>query len=296
VAEVAAEFIANQEEAGWSKIYLRDLRIRLGQQFATAFAMPMAALTGPLVQSYIYGLKNTRTGKPACGRTKGNMLRCVVSLANFARRRKYVPAELAEELSEIPAPKKEPVSIGIYTTHEITALLDAAPADLIPALAIAAFAGLRMSEVSRLDWRDIRLDERHIIVEPRKSKTGEGRQVPIADNLAAWLAPHARPFGPVNPATEDGSDVGNSLSNRLERLKARARVKGKRNGFRHSYVSYRVAILKDVPAVALECGNSPVVIFKSYRKLVNEAQGRAWFAVAPTKAASNVIPLPAAAA
>lgn len=106
VAEIAAEFIADRASAGCSEIHLRDLRIRFAQQFTTAFVLPMVALTAPLVQAYIYGLQNTRTRQPASNRSKENMLRCVVSLANFDRRMKYIPAELAVELSEIPTPKK----------------------------------------------------------------------------------------------------------------------------------------------------------------------------------------------
>jgi hypothetical protein len=59
-------------------------------------------------------------------RTKENMLRQIVSLFNFARRQKYVPAELALELSEISTPKKQHAPIGIYTTDEMRAVLAAA--------------------------------------------------------------------------------------------------------------------------------------------------------------------------
>lgn len=295
VAEVAAEFVADRASAGCSEIHLRDLRIRLCQQFATAFAVRMASLSGPVVQSYIYGLQNTRTRKPATNRTKENMLRSVVSLANFARRMKYIPADLALELSEIPTPKKQPSPIGIYTSGEIAAFLAAADRETIPAIAIAAFAGLRMSEVSRLDWRDVRLAERVLVVEAGNAKTAARRVIPIGDNLAAWLTPHVRPFGPLNPSNEDGADVGNALGNRLERVASRAKVKWVRNGFRHSFISYRVATLKDVPAVALECGNSPAVIFSNYRALATEAEGRAWFGVKPEGQAANVVPMVSAA-
>ena len=72
-------------------------------------------------------------------------------------------------------------------------------------------------------------------------------------------------------------------------------MKWKRNGFRHSYISYRVATLKDVPAVALECGNSPQVIFSNYRALATDAEAKDWFSILPPKHAGNVIPLQNAA-
>lgn len=296
VTEVAAEFIADRRSGGCSEIHLRDLRIRLSQQFAAAIALPITATTGPMVQAYVYGLKNEKTGKPSANRSKENMLRCVVSLFNFARRMKYIPADLALEIAEIPTPKKQHSPIGTYTPAEIRAILAATDPEIVPALAIAAFAGLRLAEVSRLDWRSVRLTERIIVVEAGNAKTAARRLVPISDNLAAWLTPLARPFGPVNPAREDLNNVGTALGNRFERAAARAGVKWVRIALRHSYISYRTATLKDVPAVALECGNSPNVIFSNYRALASEADGKAWFAVLPPPTVGNIVPLSAVVA
>jgi integrase len=282
VAEVVAEFIADRRSAGCSAVHVHDLEIRLGQ-FSKAFVVPIIAVGAPLVQQWIYGKKNQKNGKATSARTKENMLRQIASLFNFARRQKYVPTELALEISEIPTPKKQHAPIGIYTPDEIRAMLAAANAEIVPALAIAAFAGLRLAEVSRLDWRDVRLAEMLIVVEADNAKTAARRLVPISDNLAAWLSPHAKRFGPLNPCTEQLTNVGNALGDRFERAAARAKVAWKRNGFRHSYISYRVAVLKDVPAVALECGNSPQVIFSNYRALATDAEAKAWFSILPPK-------------
>jgi len=51
--------------------------------------------------------------------------------------------------------------------------------------------------------------------------------------------------------------------------------------FSHSFISYRVADIQDVNRVALECGNSPAVIFKHYRELVRPAEAKRWFKVEP---------------
>jgi integrase len=294
VAEVVAEFIADRRSAGCSAIHINDLQIRLGQ-FSKAFELPIIAVSAPLVQQWIYGLKNQKTKKDTAARTKENMLRQIVSLFNFARRQKYVPAELALELSEISTPRKQHAPIGIYTPGEMRAVLAAADEVIAPALAIAAFAGLRLAEVSRLDWREVRLSERLIVVGAENAKTAARRLVPISDNLAAWLTPHAKRFGSLNPCDEQVENVGNALGDRFERAAARAKVTWKRNGFRHSYISYRVATLKDVPAVALECGNSPQVIFSNYRALATDAEAKAWFSILPPKQADNVVSLQIAA-
>jgi len=50
---------------------------------------------------------------------------------------------------------------------------------------------------------------------------------------------------------------------------------------RHSFISYRIAKVKNANEVALEAGNSPAVIFKHYRELATEEQADAWFAIVP---------------
>ncbi len=63
----------------------------------------------------------------------------------------------------------------------------------------------------------------------------------------------------------------------------------KRNALRHSYISYRLAKIKDTPRVALECGNSPTMIFKHYRELVLPSEATKWFSIRPV---SSPKPLP----
>jgi hypothetical protein len=57
--------------------------------------------------------------------------------------------------------------------------------------------------------------------------------------------------------------------------------KWQHNGLRHSFISYRVAMVKNVAQVALEAGNSPQMIFSNYRELVTPQDAKAWFAITP---------------
>jgi integrase len=65
----------------------------------------------------------------------------------------------------------------------------------------------------------------------------------------------------------------------------------KHNALRHSFISYRVAQTQNVAQVALEAGNSPGMIFKHYRELVREADGKKWFAIAPKKSPKKPKPV-----
>ncbi len=249
--------------------------------------MPIGSVTAELVRSYLAALHKP-DGSPVAPRTRLNFLRCICGLFHFARKRRYVPRDLVDEIAEIDLPKPGHVEIGVFTPAQMRALLAAAAPDILPALAIGAFAGLRTAELSRLDWSEIKLGEGVIVVGAEKAKTAQRRLVPISDNLAAWLAPHVRSFGPVNPSTDD-----RGMNHQLMRGAARpAGVAWVKNGLRHSFVSYRLAVTHDPARVATEAGNSPSMIHRHYKALVTEAQGREWFALMPAAEAANVLPMP----
>jgi integrase len=150
-------------------------------------------------------------------------------------------------------------------------LLTKADHTLRPFLALGAFAGLRMAEMQRLDWKDIDLDRGFVTVDASKAKTRQRRLVPISDNLKLWLMPCRQASGPV------------CLHQRPQIAAARlCDVSAwQENGLRHSFISYRLAILHDTARVALEAGNSPEVIFGHYRELVTPETAKLWFDVKP---------------
>jgi hypothetical protein len=53
------------------------------------------------------------------------------------------------------------------------------------------------------------------------------------------------------------------------------------NGFRHSYASHRLAVIKSADGVALEMNTSPRKLFQNYRELVTEKVALGYFDVFP---------------
>jgi integrase len=278
VPKVVDEFIADRRSAGCSEIHLRDLRIRL-TRFGDTFQVPITAVTAPQVADYLGALKNakTTTAKAASNRSRANHRALIVALFNFAKLRRYVSRDQADEIAEIPVPKFRTGEVEVFTPAEFRRLLEAADEELRPAIAVGGLAGLRVAEIARLDWRSIKLDERVIVVGGDIAKTASRRVVPIGEALAAWLTPHKKPFGRVFPAEGEGLGVGDALVSRCARLATRAGIEWKRNALRHSFGSYRLSVTADLARVALEMGNSPSVINAHYRALTTEAEGKKWF-------------------
>ena len=110
---------------------------------------------------------------------------------------------------------------------------------------------------------------------PNKAWKRSRRLVPIMDNLALFLKDVAHRSGPVWPNLEP------FLFDLMRDAGKDSGVKWKHNALRHSFISYRVAKVKNVNEVAMEAGNSPEMIFKHYRELVTEKEADAWFGVTP---------------
>jgi integrase len=274
IGDIVAEMLEAKRKAGVSEIHLRILKGRL-ERFAEKFQCPLPSITVQDVSKYVSDLK-AADGKAVKNRTRGNTLSDLRNFFNFARKQRYITRDLVEEINEIAAPKKEFVETGIFTPAQMKQIIGEVNDDLKPLLAVGAFCGLRSEELNRLDWRDVRLAEGVIIVGADKAKTATRRVVPIPENCRAWLAPHAKPEGQINPAPHAGA-----LIDRIERAALRLKIKWVKNGLRHSFCSYRLALTSDPARVATEAGNSPVMVHRHYKALVTEAQAKEWFNIFP---------------
>lgn len=288
VSKLVGEFIGVKEKAGKSERYLGDLA-RLNK-FADAFQVPVQQVRGEELQIFIEGL-----GTP---RTQVNYWRLVKSLLRFAVRRKYAPRDLLDELEGVELPDLAPTNTEVFTPDELREMLDAARPALVPWLAVAAFAGVRSAEILRLDWSEVNLARKLVTVRPEKAKTVSRRTVPLCDAAIAWLKPHAQEVGRVACYTEENKFVAAVVSdvNAARRKAGNAKpFRWKRNGLRHSFCSYRLALVKNAHEVSLEAGNSPNMIFKHYRELVSAEDGQGWFATFPATKAENIVPMLASA-
>ncbi len=288
VQEAVDEIIAIKTKAGKSDVHLKDLTSRLGA-FATAAQMNISDVSGSTIEAYLDAMEAT-------GRTKLNHFRHIRTLFRFCVRRKYLSKEALEEIEAVEKPKEDLTDIQIFSPEEIRVALDTVRPELVPWLAIGAFAGLRSAELQRLDWSKVNLKERHIEVTAAIAKTASRRLVPITDNLAAWLADHAKESGPVTPFDNMAKQIGWLVDDVNEVLRtsknpALKKFEWKRNALRHSFISYRLAVLKDVAQVSLDAGNSPNMVFRHYRQLVTENEGKKWFDTNPPVKESNIIPM-----
>jgi integrase len=169
---------------------MEDLRSRLNR-FAGAFQKDMGNVATADVQAWLDSQKFSPQNLMG-------FRRVIHLLFEFAVARGYAVDNPAAALERV---KVKHGATQIFTPKEITKLLASVTPDFLPCIAIGAFAGLRSAEIERLEWSDIDLEGRHIIIGADKAKTASRRVVPIHDNLAAWLAERVLVFGTHRTAT-----------------------------------------------------------------------------------------------
>jgi integrase len=276
-ADVVAELLAIKEARRASPRYLEDLRYRLNRM-AESFRKEIGNVTTAEVQEWLDSQKFSAQGY-------GDYRSRLHLLFQFAVARGYA---VDNPVAGVERVKLRAGDVEVFMPTEMARLLKAAPAEFLPCLAIGGFAGLRSAEIERLEWSDIRLAERFIVVGASKAKTAGRRIVPIADNLAEWLQPYAQQQGHVWQAAHD------KFYEAQQDTAQAAGLKWKSNALRHSYASYRFALTNDAGRVAGELGNSAAVVHKHYRELVKSADAERWFAVKP-EGPANVVTMPAKA-
>ncbi len=286
VTEVFDEMLKAKREEGLSERYLNDLDSRVGR-FARDFQVQLSVVTATSVREWLQAMN-------VSNRSRNNYRVAVQILVSFAKGRKYLHSDW-NEMESVPLWKNKENGVEIFTPEEIAALLSLAEDNLVPFLAIGAFAGLRTAEIQRLDWSKVNLTTGYITVDASIAKTNSRRLVPIAANLKAWLTPHAKARGLVVELASVSSAIQRLVSvvnsggkQNTSPRPASQRGEGdgfawKHNAMRHSYCSYRLADIKNAAQVALEAGNSPKMIFQHYRELVTDVEAKRWFSIEPAR-------------
>ncbi len=264
-AEVLNEMLKQREEDGASKAYLRLLKTTL-TRFTEKFPDDLVNVESHQIDAWLRSLDVA-----LC--TRNSMLRCIKIFFSFARSRNYLPDERDTAAQNLKIAKVVTDDKDIFDPETMAKLLHHAPADLIPILALGAFSGIRMAELNRIHWSAVDLDRRIIELRAGQAKKGSRRVIPITENLAAWLEPLERK-GKVVPSVK-------AHHRAVAAHAAALKIDWPRNVLRHSFISYRIAIVKSADQVALEAGNSPSIIFKNYRELTTEQEAEKWFGILP---------------
>src|SRR5208282_2859929 len=119
---------------------------------------------------------------------------------------------------------------------------------LLPYISLGLFAGLRSAELMRLDGKDVKFDDRAVVVGQQVAKRRSRRVLEMCDALYAWLSPLKPLDGPI-------VDVKQFRDNMDELRKAAKLESWPLNGLRHSFGSYHLAFYGDAIKTAQQMGH-----------------------------------------
>jgi integrase len=206
-------------------------------------------------------------------RTRINYLTKISQLYNYALRRNWVDANLAERIDRPSAEDAEP---KIFTIKQAENLLkNAKDFGMLPYISIGLFAGLRSAELMRLDGKDVKLEERAIVVGQQVAKKRSRRVVEMCDALHAWLAELKTLKGPIVDAKE--------FRDNMDELRKAAELETwPHNGLRHSFGSYHLAFYGDAVKTAQQMGHrSSDVVHNHYKALVLKKEAESFWNLKP---------------
>jgi len=262
---------------------LLDLKYRLGRIVAHFGGDRLACtITRHDADSWLSSLR-LASGDPVSDLSRRHYRTVAGGLFNYAIEHDYVAENPftsktgRRRRNGGPTEEKLPQILSESTVEAVIKAAHACEPEMIPALTIGFFAGLRTAEIQRLDWRYVDLEAGLITVPPSIAKKRSVRHVDISENLRAWLLPHKRDSGPVAPQTE-GEWRGS-----IDRVLKRAEVEEwPHNAMRHCFASYHLAKHQDQNKTAMQLGHRDTnLLYNHYRNLVTRQDAEKYWAIAP---------------
>jgi site-specific recombinase XerC len=263
IADFFNAFLIAKARAGRSDNYtgllLKELR-----SFATGReGRSVASITAHEIEQWLHG-------EGWSARTKRGRLLTLRNVLSWGCSRGELVCNVALGVDLPTDDSEEPP--GIHTPKQVKLVLETArklDLNTLRCMAVRYFAGLRRSEATALEEKEIGKD--FIEVTARKAKTRRRRLVKIQPALRAWLE-----LGGKLPLRQ--------VANRLTDLSTATKALGipqPRNAARHSFVSYHLAAFRSAAETALEAGHSEQMLFGHYREIVTPQEAAKFWALRP---------------
>jgi integrase len=260
--------------------YDRSLRHMLIPEFGPR---PAAEITAQEWQVFVDGLARSGLSRSRIA----NHLAVVRAIYSWACRptRRLVPANptIGVELPPVDEVERDRAA----TAEQAEALLEPlSPGDRVP-YALAFYAGLRRSEVDRLEWRDVDLERLWLVVRESKSQAGTGRRLPIAAPLKPiLLRAYMLQRRPESGRVLGGVSITSGrLAPRARKAWARASQDARERGLeleleaiglhecRHTYASFLMAAGYTLRELMEYMGHSSLQATERYVKLLPQPAG-----------------------
>ncbi len=201
----------------------------------------------------------------------------IATLFNFGVRKRFCSTNPAAGVDKAIIERSP---IKVWTPTETTSILKIADREcpeVLRFLVLALFSGVRTSELFQLLTEHVKLDQGIITIPASISKTRKLRNIPISENLAAWLIHLKASISPERIWSMGET----SLHRRYRLIEKGAGLKWRRNALRHTYASNHLALYDNEYLTSRACGNTPKMLREYYDAVVSKENGKAYFGIFP---------------
>ncbi len=277
------EFISEKKKSGRRDTYLKPLGYRI-RPFAKIGGR-VCSVTPQQITNFVTNTSDLQSQKS----TRSNLY----SFFSWALKKGYTLENPVERTETIQLEESEPEIISLENCKKMLEFAksyrDGVP---IPYLVVGLFCGLRPDEITRLEWKQIDLDQKLITIRGEGTKVRARRHVEIPEMATTWL--ETCKGGKLNPGRRalDALKRAGGYKARLILKRSQAGVTEAQtaalelppwpaDGLRHTSLSYHLARGGDEGKTALWGGTSPQMIHKHYRGLVRPAECKEFWALLP---------------
>lgn len=245
--------------SGFSKQHIDGTRRRLNA-FAEANDVKLEDVNKELIGQYI----KSRNGGDI---TKRNHVTAIKLLLSFC-----LQEELIQEMPKGISLQKRPVtSVEVIQPSGMKSIVDSWPVSGLILIYLGGAFGIRTEEIGRMRLGHLREDG--IVMDIEITKTSKRRLIKYRNVSRERLLELCGERGVTDYIYGLRRPVGNYFSWTAERY----RIPWVKNGLRHSYCSYSMAMIGDPSVVSYEAGNSPQILSRNYLNLVTKKDAEDYF-------------------
>jgi integrase len=270
-----------ESRAGRSPKYQKEIRLAKG-----TFAPLLNHMVCDVHHSQLEDLLS-----PLSSSVRNAKMRRLCSVFNFAIKRGWMPCK--NPVTALDYAQTEKSEVEIFPVPVIRQLLEyTLEHDLgfLPHRVLAFFCGVRPEgELERLDWSDVRISEKLVVLRSGITKTKRKRFVDLSDNAIEWLTEYQARGGQMTGLIAPWPQA---VRHRMHRrnYEAAGIKKWIQQGARHSFCSYWLALHKDVNKLVLQSGHTDAdTMWRRYHAGVTEAEAMRFWAIRPLRPVSNVV-------
>ena len=279
VREEFARRLAKDEVSERHAQSLRETLKKLEARFGPEL---VSAITVEAVREWLLGL-------PLAVKTRNRHRGYAGTIFNLALDYGYTTFNPVAKIKKFNERTNGADEVSIFSAEETERLFRAVDPEAIPFLTLSFFCGIRPATLERLDWRDVRFEEKRVIVPGYKGKNGTRYQVTLQENALAFLRPYRRKSGsllvPARAINRESALFGSPSPVATRRLiKQAARHAGlllPDNAGRHTFISMHVAAFESVDKTSLEGNTSPRMIRTTYLDVVSKEEARRYWQIGP---------------